>query len=191
MKLSGVYIFREYERKMSSRSRPRPRILGCFPFVRTGQPDHYQTSYFDNEIGFFQGFLLKNHLLPAHYIGFDWSNWIVLINSAILITKERVWLAGSDKWKSPLSSLLPHPMHPASRVFLSLARVWLPRSLLFSSSLKKTKGSSSRMVHLMLPWYLEGFDRQGSEQLGCKLINTRKWIGATEIAAVLRSLQIR
>lgn len=36
-----------------------------------------------------------------------------------------------------------------------------------------------------------GFDRQGSEQLGCKLINSRKWIGATEIATVLRSLQIR
>ena len=41
--------------------------LGRFPFIRTGQPDHYRTSYFDNEIGFFQGFLLKNHLLPAHY----------------------------------------------------------------------------------------------------------------------------
>ena len=37
----------------------------------------------------------------------------------------------------------------------------------------------------------QGFDRQGSEQLGCKLINTRKWIGATEIATVLRSIQIR
>ncbi|XP_068698848.1 zinc finger-containing ubiquitin peptidase 1-like isoform X2 [Montipora foliosa] len=36
-----------------------------------------------------------------------------------------------------------------------------------------------------------GFDRQGAEQLGCKLINTRKWIGATEIAALFRSLQIR
>lgn len=39
--------------------------------------------------------------------------------------------------------------------------------------------------------WTSGFDRQGSEQLGCKLINTRKWIGATEIATVLRSLQIR
>ena len=30
-----------------------------------------RTSYFDNEIGFFQGFLLKNHLLHTHYLGFD------------------------------------------------------------------------------------------------------------------------
>ena len=27
----------------------------------------------DNEIGFFQEFLLKNHLLRAYYLGFDWS----------------------------------------------------------------------------------------------------------------------
>ena len=31
-------------------------VLGCFPKVRTGQPDHGQTSHFDNEIGFFQEF---------------------------------------------------------------------------------------------------------------------------------------
>ena len=80
-------------------------VLGHFPFVRTGQPvDHYQTGYFDNEIGFFQGFLLKNHLLPAHYLGFDWSSWIVLINSESLITKGRVWPVSSDKWKVPLKN---------------------------------------------------------------------------------------
>ena len=28
-------------------------VLRCFPKVRTGQPDHGQTSHFDNEIGFF------------------------------------------------------------------------------------------------------------------------------------------
>jgi len=30
-----------------------------------------RTSHFDDEIGFFQGFLPKNHLLPVHYLGFD------------------------------------------------------------------------------------------------------------------------
>eukprot|EP00795_Rhopilema_esculentum_P017399 gene17399-8999_t len=39
-------------------------------------------------------------------------------------------------------------------------------------------------------WQL-GFDKQGAEQLGNKLHNTSKWIGATEIAALLRSLRIR
>jgi len=46
-----------------------PKMQGRFPFVRTGRPDNYWTSYF--EIGFFHGFLLKNHLLPVHYLGFD------------------------------------------------------------------------------------------------------------------------
>ena len=36
-----------------------------------------------------------------------------------------------------------------------------------------------------------GFDAQGAEQLGNKLHNTSKWIGATEIAVLLRSLGIR
>lgn len=34
------------------------------------------------------------------------------------------------------------------------------------------------------------FFRQGSEQLGCKLYNTRKWIGATEVMTLLSSLRI-
>ncbi|XP_063829191.1 zinc finger-containing ubiquitin peptidase 1-like [Ostrinia nubilalis] len=39
-------------------------------------------------------------------------------------------------------------------------------------------------------WQL-GFDTQGSEQLGSKLHNTRKWIGACEVVTVLSSLRIR
>ena len=65
--------------------------LGRFPFVTTGRPDHCRTSHFNREIGFFRGFLLKNYLLPAHCLGFDWSGWIVLINSEILITTGMVW----------------------------------------------------------------------------------------------------
>ena len=34
---------------------------------------------------FFQEFLLKHHLLRACYLGFDWSDWIVLMKSEILI----------------------------------------------------------------------------------------------------------
>jgi len=37
----------------------------------------------------------------------------------------------------------------------------------------------------------KGFDSQGAEQLGNKLHNTSKWIGATEIAVLLRSLRIK
>lgn len=37
----------------------------------------------------------------------------------------------------------------------------------------------------------QGFDLQGCDQLGGKLFNTRKWIGATEVVTVLSSLRIR
>ena len=36
-------------------------FLGHFPFIRTGRPDHCRNSKFNNELGFFQEFLLKNH----------------------------------------------------------------------------------------------------------------------------------
>uniref|UniRef100_A0A914XHQ7 Zinc finger-containing ubiquitin peptidase 1 n=1 Tax=Plectus sambesii TaxID=2011161 RepID=A0A914XHQ7_9BILA len=36
-----------------------------------------------------------------------------------------------------------------------------------------------------------GFDRRGAQQLGGKLVNTRKWIGATEIATLLHFHRIR
>ena len=43
----------------------RECILGCFPLIRTGRPDHGWSSHFDKEEGFSQEFLLKNHLLYA------------------------------------------------------------------------------------------------------------------------------
>lgn len=44
--------------------------------------------------------------------------------------------------------------------------------------------------HLEWAWR-QGFDIQGCEQLGGKLYNTRKWIGATEVVTFLSSLRIR
>ena len=42
---------------------------GHFPKVRTGWLDHGWTGHFDNEIGFYQEFLLKNHFLHVCYLG--------------------------------------------------------------------------------------------------------------------------
>ena len=50
---------------------------------------------------FSKGFLVKNRLLLAYYLGFDWPGWIVLIRSEILITTGMVWPVSSDKWKAP------------------------------------------------------------------------------------------
>ena len=49
-----------------------PLILkGCFPKVRTGRPGHGCTAHFENEIGFFQEFLMKTDFVRAYYLAFD------------------------------------------------------------------------------------------------------------------------
>ncbi|XP_037047580.1 zinc finger-containing ubiquitin peptidase 1-like isoform X2 [Bradysia coprophila] len=50
--------------------------------------------------------------------------------------------------------------------------------------------SISRLQKMVEAAWTRGFDVQGSEQLGCKLHNTRKWIGATEVVTVLSWLRI-
>ena len=58
-----------HQRKTLSQLDPTFRA-GHFPKVRTGQLDHGWTGHFDNEIGFYQEFFLKNHLLCAYYLGY-------------------------------------------------------------------------------------------------------------------------
>ena len=43
-------------------------VLGCFPKVRTGRPDHGRTGHFDNKIGFYQEFLLKKKPFPLRIL---------------------------------------------------------------------------------------------------------------------------
>ena len=42
---------------------PQVSVLGRFPNVRTGRPDHGRTGHFENETGFFQEFLMENDFL--------------------------------------------------------------------------------------------------------------------------------
>ena len=51
--------------------------------------------------------------------------------------------------------------------------------------------SISKIQRLIEAAWQKGFDRAGCEQLGGKVINTTKWIGATEIVATLSSLKIK
>ena len=59
--------------------------LRAFSFNQNWPARPLPDQSYDNEIGIIQGFLLKNHLLPAHYLGCNWSGCIVLIKSEILI----------------------------------------------------------------------------------------------------------
>ena len=52
-----------------------------------------RTRHFQNEISFFQE---ENHVLPAYYLVFEWSGWIV--KSQILLTTGMIWL--SDKYEA-------------------------------------------------------------------------------------------
>ncbi|EFN82133.1 Zinc finger with UFM1-specific peptidase domain protein [Harpegnathos saltator] len=59
------------------------------------------------------------------------------------------------------------------------------------SPLRTSMPSISRLQK-MIEWaWTQGFDIQGAEQLGGKLVNTRKWIGATEVFTLLSSLRIK
>ena len=69
-----------------------------------------RNSQLANEMGFFQRVLFKNHLLRAYCLGFDWSGWIVLIKSEILITTGMVWPVSSGKWKVPFSQHIVHAL---------------------------------------------------------------------------------
>ncbi|KAL8573581.1 hypothetical protein ACOMHN_047851 [Nucella lapillus] len=48
-----------------------------------------------------------------------------------------------------------------------------------------------KLQQLIEAAWQKGFDPQGCQQLGGALVNTRKWIGATEIVAMLSSLRIK
>lgn len=51
--------------------------------------------------------------------------------------------------------------------------------------------SIKKLQHLIERAWQAGYDPQGCAQLGGRVINTRKWIGATEIVATLSSLRIK
>lgn len=51
--------------------------------------------------------------------------------------------------------------------------------------------SISKLQELIESAWRQGFDPAGCEQLGGRLVNTRKWIGATEVVTFLSSFRIR
>lgn len=51
--------------------------------------------------------------------------------------------------------------------------------------------SIPKIQRLIETAWQKGFDQQGCDQLGGKVVDTTKWIGATEILATLSSLRIK
>ena len=51
--------------------------------------------------------------------------------------------------------------------------------------------SISKLQQLIEWAWDQGFDEEGREQLGGKVYNTKKWIGATEVITLLSALRFR
>ncbi|XP_025833539.1 ubiquitin carboxyl-terminal hydrolase ZUFSP isoform X2 [Agrilus planipennis] len=94
---------------------------------------------------------------------------------------DRGWGCGYRNAQMLISSLLTHTGYNER-----LYKLWQgqkpPRSAV---------PSISRLQNLIEQAWANGFDVQGSEQLGSRLVNTRKWIGATEVVTLLSFLKIR
>ncbi|CAG9773139.1 unnamed protein product [Ceutorhynchus assimilis] len=94
---------------------------------------------------------------------------------------DRGWGCGYRNTQMIMSSLLTHTGYNER-----LYKVWQkekpPRS---------SVPSISHLQRLIEQAWAVGFDLQGSEQLGGRLVNTRKWIGATEVVTLMSFLRIR
>ncbi|XP_018900655.1 zinc finger-containing ubiquitin peptidase 1 isoform X1 [Bemisia tabaci] len=102
---------------------------------------------------------------------------------------DRGWGCGYRNTQMILSSLLQHTGYNDR-----INQLWhVARNLACKEHSVPRSGMPS-VSHLQkhVEWaWREGFDLQGAEQLGARVFNTRKWIGATEVTTILSSLKIR
>ncbi|XP_074650837.1 zinc finger-containing ubiquitin peptidase 1-like [Tubulanus polymorphus] len=87
---------------------------------------------------------------------------------------DKGWGCGYRNVQMLLSSLA---MHRSYRLVLFNGRPMIP--------------SIPKIQRLIEAAWQKGFDLQGCEQLGGKVVDTNKWIGATEVVATLASLKIK
>lgn len=88
---------------------------------------------------------------------------------------DKGWGCGYRNIQMMLSSLFQNPNYSE-----------MLRAAIGSNSMP----SISRLQKMVESAWTQGFDVQGKEQLGCKLYNTRKWIGATEIVTLFSWMRI-
>lgn len=102
---------------------------------------------------------------------------------------DKGWGCGYRNMQMLISSLLHHTGYN------ELIYMAWSSGVDHSSSCENPQRSSMPSIsrlQKMIEWaWAQGFDLQGAEQLGSKLVNTRKWIGATEVVTLLSSLRIR
>ncbi|XP_066601651.1 zinc finger-containing ubiquitin peptidase 1-like [Prorops nasuta] len=100
---------------------------------------------------------------------------------------DKGWGCGYRNMQMLISSLLQHTGYN-ELVF----KAWSSGSGSSTDNpLRSSMPSISRLQKMIEYAWSMGFDVQGAEQLGSKLVNTRKWIGATEVVTLLSSLRIK
>lgn len=87
---------------------------------------------------------------------------------------DRGWGCGYRNFQMLLSSLASNPTYC---------------KIVFNG--KPQIPSIPKIQRLIEAAWEKGFDKQGSEQLGGRVVDSTKWIGATEIAATLFSLKVK
>ena len=83
-------------------------FLGHFPFIRTGRPDHCRNSKFNNELGFFQEFLLKNHDLLWCILFRIWLIWREWSGRSVLKSGK----PPKARLQAAILKMSPHSPHP-------------------------------------------------------------------------------
>ncbi|XP_063985146.1 zinc finger-containing ubiquitin peptidase 1-like isoform X3 [Diachasmimorpha longicaudata] len=100
---------------------------------------------------------------------------------------DKGWGCGYRNIQMMISSLLQHTGYNEL-----VYRAWSSVGNTGSDNPLRSSMPSISRLQRMIEWaWAQGFDVQGAEQLGGKLVNTRKWIGATEVVTLFSSLRIR
>ncbi|XP_043251955.1 zinc finger-containing ubiquitin peptidase 1-like isoform X1 [Colletes gigas] len=102
---------------------------------------------------------------------------------------DKGWGCGYRNLQMLISSLLQHTGY--NELVYKAWSSGLGSGSSTKNPLRSSIPSISRLQK-MIEWaWAQGFDTQGAEQLGGKLVNTRKWIGPTEVVILLSSLRIK
>ncbi|XP_076240832.1 zinc finger-containing ubiquitin peptidase 1 [Calliopsis andreniformis] len=102
---------------------------------------------------------------------------------------DKGWGCGYRNLQMLISSLLQHTGY--NELVYKAWSSGLGSGSSTKNPLRSSIPSISRLQK-MIEWaWVQGFDTQGAEQLGGKLVNTRKWIGPTEVVILLSSLRIK
>ncbi|XP_017884749.1 zinc finger-containing ubiquitin peptidase 1-like isoform X2 [Ceratina calcarata] len=102
---------------------------------------------------------------------------------------DKGWGCGYRNLQMLISSLLQHTGY--NELFYKAWNSGLGGGSSTKNPLRSSIPSISRLQKMIECAWAQGFDTQGAEQLGGKLVNTRKWIGATEVDILLSSLRIK